>query len=112
MQEQYQAPVQENLPSKGSFNPKDPEAFAVRNLVQRKLFSRMTGVNEAPPGKKLSKQETELEVNWTLRYAPLFANLFLTNSDFQRAVMKEDVFRVEQLLKKNATSTQTENELH
>ena len=91
------------------------EAFNRRNLVQFAVGQRMTGVVEEA-GKPLTEEEINKQIQWGLRYSPLFAELCLTNPGFEQAVMdanlndpeEKDLEHIIQLLTENAPPTAEE----
>ena len=76
--------------------------------MQIAALQRMTSV-EATHDELSTPEERELK--WALRYAPIFAKLFLTNPAFEQAVLNEDAEKVVRLLSE-ASPSSAEEELH
>ena len=94
------------------------EVMTKRNLVQHAVGQRMTGVVEEA-GKPLTDEEINKQIQWGLRFAPLFAKLCLTNSAFEQEVMQanlddteeKDLKKIIRVLNEEAPPT-AEEELH
>ena len=86
------------VPNPDSAYAGSTDILKLRNRVQAAVLKEMTGATIIKE-KDISPEEIHLQESWGIRYGGIFSDLFKKDTEFKRAVLREDIEEVIRLLK-------------